>query len=656
MAQKRIFSYAASRGFRRKLDGLASHVTDLPPWLEPPRPADRFTCAFLETSVKTLPVVSAWLTCLTLLHPGIRIWIVAPARMCGRLRSLFSGRVSGILPSSTGRSELERRAATPVRKPRAKAFLTPTEERQIAGNILDSMGESSFLIQDGIICYATVTLFDNLGYTREMVIGHPFLEFIPPHEWERLAAIYESHLSGEPEPEAYETLFNDTAGKAVPAEIIVFGTTFRGRPAVAGTIRSVTERQALREMTGRRERELALVGNITRQLLSGRSLKTSLRSALDLVIDALGADAGTVVLSKSSRGPFVPEAARHRSSGGFARWPACGQIDQVRVFPAAHKKLKAGMPVIGAPCEMTRTLGLHHLTAPLLVKKQLRGFIFVLREAGEPFDEDDASLLFSIANEAAMGVENRRLYEDLQESYRELMDAQRELLRAERLAVIGNMAAHVAHEIRNPVATIMNASGQIRRRLKLEGVEAELADIVEEELERLRRLCDDLVTFSRSPKPRSRAVRLDGFLDFIRSDLLKGHCIPDGVTVGIHVDPPDLDVHQDPDILYPLLRNLVINSIQSMGMKGNVDLGAGISKKKLVLSVSDSGPGIPHEIIDKIFDPFFSTHPESVGLGLAIVKNYVEELGGELDVQSSDEGTTVRMVLPIPSPSSQEPP
>ena len=190
MPTRNIFAYATTRSqlgrFAFSSPGLAPLVrlTSKPPWMEPIARSDRFACAFLQVTSPTKIIVSSWITCLAMLNPGIPIVLIAPKNQIPALRREFRGRAKSILPASTARAALERKASTllkvrPSRSSRGTK-LTSTERRKVAETILGSMFESSFLIQDGVIIDATLSFFEALGYTDESIIGHHFLEFIPP--------------------------------------------------------------------------------------------------------------------------------------------------------------------------------------------------------------------------------------------------------------------------------------------------------------------------------------------------------------------------------------------------------------------------------------------------------------------------------------------
>lgn len=656
MAANRIFGYAASEALRQRLDSLApSLLTDRPPWEHAIGERGPYDLAFVEVTQDSFPVSSTWLTALRTRSPGARILPLAAPDLTDEQKDLLASRTTEVLATDLPPERLRELAQqTPPAPRRPLGIKLEGEElREFNRVAMEAASQSFFLIQDGIILSATIPAYDTHGWTVEELVGRHFLEFLHPSSRDRVARTYVARMSGQDAPQRYEAQALGPDGETFPVELIVKRIRFRGRPAAVGTLSEITERHAWLSIQDRRERELSLVNEVTHILISGRRLENSMIRALESILDALDADAGSVFTASSPpRRGFEPLVTRRRTQGRSSPWKQCRDQGKIKLQKEMLARLRSGSTVGGSPCPALDEMGDVQICAPLITKKKLAGFMLIVRQRGEPFDEEEASLLGSIAASVAMGLENRRLYEDLQASYEELVGTQKELLRRERLAVIGNMAAHVAHEIRNPVATIMNAAGQIRKRTRFSGIEEELADIIEEELQRLRRLCDDLVMFSRTPQPAPQSLLIGEFIQSILGDLSRAQFITDSVQTVVQVNPPDLEVQQDPDILNQLLRNLVFNALQSMGSEGRLELHCRQDRQHLYVQVKDSGPGIPPEIIDRIFDPFFSTRPESAGLGLAIVRNYVEELGGELRVTSGQtEGTTIHLRLSAEHPS-----
>jgi signal transduction histidine kinase len=256
----------------------------------------------------------------------------------------------------------------------------------------------------------------------------------------------------------------------------------------------------------------------------------------------------------------------------------------------------------------------------------------------------------AIAQQLAVAVVNARLYADLRASYAELTRAQEELVRAERLAALGEMAAVVAHEVRNPLAVITNAIGSLDRipRSSQDGL---LLAMIGEEVERIGRIVRDLLDFARpgAPdlRPESLAEIIEGAVEAVTVAKL-------AAAVDVHVTvPADLpSIHVDRRLIHQALVNLILNGAQAMPQGGRVDVTASRSDaggaRALRVEVRDHGSGIEESARARLFEPFFTTKPLGTGLGLAVVKRIAEAHGGSVRVDAAaGRGTTFALELPL---------
>ena len=225
--------------------------------------------------------------------------------------------------------------------------------------------------------------------------------------------------------------------------------------------------------------------------------------------------------------------------------------------------------------------------------------------------------------------------------------AQEELIQRERLAALGEMSAVVAHEVRNPVSIIFNAVASMR---KSPGKRDEMIGIVEEEAGRLSQMVSDLLDFARPATVRMveepLAPIVASALEALRQASQDPAGLPD-VEVAFESDVPELLC--DVRLLRQAIVNLVSNAIQSPDRKGPVKISIGFSSPERVhLRVIDDGAGVPADIADRIFRPFFTTRPTGVGLGLTVVERIVRAHGGELRHHPTPGGgATFEVELPL---------
>jgi signal transduction histidine kinase len=247
------------------------------------------------------------------------------------------------------------------------------------------------------------------------------------------------------------------------------------------------------------------------------------------------------------------------------------------------------------------------------------------------------------------GAELRRRTRQLRKAYEELRAAQEELVRKEQLALVGELAAVVSHEVRNPLAIISNAVAGLRR----DGISADdretLLSILQEETDRLNRLVGDLLRYARPLVVERQRIDVDSLVSRA-TELAKSE---PAVRLEIEIDwaeqaPP---VFGDPNLLRQVFDNLVQNACQAMPHGGTLTVKAALATEDGVDGVSivfgDTGEGMDTQVRSRAGTPFFTTRPGGTGLGLAICDRIVTAHGGVLAIKSrSGEGTNVTVFLP----------
>jgi signal transduction histidine kinase len=264
-----------------------------------------------------------------------------------------------------------------------------------------------------------------------------------------------------------------------------------------------------------------------------------------------------------------------------------------------------------------------------------------------------------IAETLESALTHRALYTDLEQSYFELERTQRALVIRERLAALGEMAAAVAHEVRNPLGAIFNSLATLKKVISEDPEStATLLTIVEEEAGRLNTIISDLLDFAKPGGLAPEDMAIDKVLEATVEAAEAGHVIPGDVVLEVQVEEGLPTLALDGRLMVRALLNVLSNALQESPRPGRVVMSAKMRTpahaNELVIAVADEGRGIEEEVRDRIFEPFFTTKSAGTGLGLAIVKRIVEAHGGRIDVESMPAaGTTFRLVLPIVKVSRQ---
>jgi len=213
-----------------------------------------------------------------------------------------------------------------------------------------------------------------------------------------------------------------------------------------------------------------------------------------------------------------------------------------------------------------------------------------------------------------------------------------ELERSKRLSMIGEMTASVAHEIKNPLASLKGAIEIINDTSVQEDEKKEFKNIAISEIKRIDSTVKEFLLYSRPKKINLAEFNLT---DLIQTTVkqMENQAHEQNISIQTEIES-DILILGDREMLHQVLLNLILNSIQASYPKSKIIISANAVHDTVEISVKDFGEGIPSENIEKVFDPFFTTKSSGTGLGLAIVKSIIEELGGEIKVTSSkDSGT-----------------
>jgi two-component system sensor histidine kinase PilS (NtrC family) len=244
-----------------------------------------------------------------------------------------------------------------------------------------------------------------------------------------------------------------------------------------------------------------------------------------------------------------------------------------------------------------------------------------------------------------------------------------EMKRAEQLAAVGRLSAAIAHEIRNPLASISGSIQLLRSELVLDESTQRLMEIVAREIERLNTTIGDFLAYAR-PRPLEYAAinvhkLITGTLDLLSNGL------PGGSAITMHTlfSPDVSEVMVDPQGIRQVIWNLCLNAVEAMQCQGALTVRTAVHPllhqghwtdatpqpplHELIIEVIDSGPGLVPEVKDKIFEPFYSTKKDGTGLGLATVDRIIYHHKGTIEVESQvGHGTTIRVHLPlVPTPT-----
>lgn len=253
----------------------------------------------------------------------------------------------------------------------------------------------------------------------------------------------------------------------------------------------------------------------------------------------------------------------------------------------------------------------------------------------------------------------RDLIKDMDDTYSELKKSRKHLLQAEKMALVGKLAAGMAHGIRNPFTSVKMRLFSLSRSLELSGSQKEDFEVIADEIRHIDTIVQNFLEFSRPPKLEMQQISPSAIVD--AAIQLLAHRIK-SYDVSIHVNrkEPLSEIEADPEQLKEVLVNFVVNSCEAMTNGGSIVIDEQEQRgpdasRQAIIRITDDGPGIPESIQDRILQPFFTTKEEGTGLGLSIAARIIEEHNGEIDLVSEEgRGTTFIVRLPVKEKSFEQ--
>jgi signal transduction histidine kinase len=222
-----------------------------------------------------------------------------------------------------------------------------------------------------------------------------------------------------------------------------------------------------------------------------------------------------------------------------------------------------------------------------------------------------------------------------------------QLSRAERLSSLGEMAAGISHEIRNPLGIIRSSAELLKNKMARVEPNNTFPDIIVEEATRLNNIITDFIKFARPGEPNLVSCRIEDVIEknilFLTPQMEKrGHMINTRIPDNLPA------ILADGDMLYQAFLNILLNAMQAMPGGGIVQIAVEAVDEAIRIQFDDEGEGIPNEIIEKIWDPFFTTKETGTGLGLGLVKNIIESHGGVIRIENRPvQGVRIAIDLPV---------
>jgi len=559
-------------------------------------------------------------------------------------------------------------------------------------NLAEQSPNMIFINQGGKVVYANKKAEETMGYKKEEFCSPDFnfMSLIAPEYMELIKSSFNSHMNGRDVPSVEYKLVT-REGRTIDAILTTKLTTYNGEPAILGTVTDITERRktedALRESEENYRnisRKMSALMRSSAMLIHTSNLRDQLRTIVDAVCEQ---GWGRAVISLKDENlnttDLVTAGLTHEEEEHLRKHQASGEVWRQLLGPMfKHYRLgesyylpwtdslvrKQFKNAIRSKVSREETVDWDPddlLFVPLrLPDGQIVGIMSIddPRDGRRPTKESLAPLeLF--AHQAAVAIENAKLIQHLNEvknelrEYAELLEekveerttqlkqAQQQLLKSERLAAIGELAAMVGHDLRNPLTGIAGAAYYLRTKYasSVDDKGIEMLEIIEKDIEYSNKIINDLLEYSREMKLELSEATPKSILKKALSSLK----VPRNIRV-LDRTQEELRVSIDKEKMRRVFVNIIKNAIDAMPKGGTLTVKSRVSNGNLEITFSDTGAGMSKETLKKIWRPLFTTKAKGMGFGLPICKRIVEAHGGRISIESAaGKGSAFTVSIPI---------
>lgn len=409
----------------------------------------------------------------------------------------------------------------------------------------------------------------------------------------------------------------------------------------------VVEQLFFREKYNYRE----TLGEFSKAMVSILDLKALAKRIIDTITQTMKVEKASFFLLNDEKGGFeLAESKNIKSTSSYSLLP--------KGAPLPHYLQKIGEIIIKE--ELAKRLHLSELkevvqqmeaieaevSIPLISKGHLIGILNLSHKFSKDiYSHEDLELLTTLANQAAIAIENARLYEDLKKS-------KSYIRRADRLASLGTLTAGLAHEIRNPLVAIKTLTQLLPERLDDEEFRNHFLNIASGEVDRISSLLNELLEFARPSDPKLEFEDINSILDGMIL-LISTESKKKQIQIIKQYDPELPRVKVDREQIKQVFLNILLNAIEATPENGEIRIKTRSFKKPsgetyVQIEFTDTGCGIPSEYLEEIFNPFFTTKTTGSGLGLSISNQIVQDHRGYIVVESEEKkGSSFYVNLPV---------